>query len=61
MPLSAANLRKLTQLQCDHAALVFQFALIKLELAFDRALKAVALERFSIDLNRNGIPNRLIL
>jgi len=43
MPLSAANLRKLTQLQCDHAALVLKFALIKLELAFDRALKAVAL------------------
>lgn len=42
MLLSAANLRKLTHLQCDHAALAFQFALIKLELAFDRALKAEA-------------------
>ncbi len=33
-----------TQLRCDHAALCVQFALLKLELAFDRMVKALAQE-----------------
>ena len=38
MSLSATEQRKLTQLRYEHAALAFQFALIKLELAYDRWL-----------------------
>jgi len=39
---SPAYQTKLIQLKYDHAALAFEFALIKLELAFDRAVLAEA-------------------
>lgn len=42
MPLTAAGLRELSHLKSDHAALRVQVALLKLELAFDAALKAGA-------------------
>jgi len=42
MPLSPAFQTKLTQLKYDHAALAFEFARIKLELAYDRAGRAEA-------------------
>jgi SPP1 gp7 family putative phage head morphogenesis protein len=42
MLLSAANYDKLQQLRADHAALRVHVALLKLELAYDRAVKAEA-------------------
>lgn len=42
MSRAAAFQTKLIQLKCDHAALAFEFALIKLELAYDRAVRAEA-------------------
>jgi len=42
MPLSAAMSDDLQQLRVDHAALRMQVALLKLELAYDRAVKAEA-------------------
>jgi hypothetical protein len=55
MSLSATEQRKLTQLRYEHAALAFQFALIKLELAYDRWL-----EHFVIGWNRFRIPKSVL-
>ncbi len=49
MPLSPAFQTKLVQLKYDHAALRMQVALLKLELAYDRALKAEARDRGAAD------------
>jgi len=40
MPLTATDLRKLSYLKCNHAALRVHLALLKLELAYNTALKA---------------------
>lgn len=45
MPHTGANYEKLHQLRIDHAAQRMQVALLKLELAYDRAVKAEARER----------------
>ena len=49
MPLSATMSDKLQQLRVDHAALRMQAALLKLELAYDRAVKAGARDRDAAD------------
>lgn len=49
MPHTGANYEKLMQLRVDHAALHMQVALLKLELAYDRAVKAEARDRGAAD------------